>query len=179
MLPASDPLVSLLARELAPGEHIQWSGRPDPAAAMVGQWLAVPFAVLWLAITINGFIETWRDGHHIASAFVLIFVAIGIFVLFAPLIEYVLARRTAFAITERRLLVVSRRGRLVKSVLLSGVRQVERVIKRRGVTLRIPTALINDAESGSRIDYIQLHGLRDWEPAYRLLTQSEIRAPSG
>jgi hypothetical protein len=164
-----DKLTQALTADLAPGERIIWSGRPDPTTSMVSDWPAIPFAAVWLAISGAGFHRSLTDGEKGGAAVTGVFVLIGLFILSQPIMAFVRARSTAFAITDRRLLIARKNGRTIKSILLSGIRQVERVHKRRGMTLRIPTSLVSDGDGGQKVDYLELHGLRDGEKAYRLL----------
>ena len=129
------------------------------------------FAVVWLAISTISFEAATRRGELFGTLFALLFVGLGIWMLAAPLLEYRRARRTIVAITGQRLLIASSNGRSVQSIKLSGVRHVERIAKNGRLTLRIPTALVSDGDGGQKVDYTDLHGLRDGERAYRLLTR--------
>ena len=162
---------SVFANELSLGEGILWSGRPDPLMSMQSKSGIALFAVVWLAISTISFEAATRRGELFGTLFALLFVGLGIWMLAAPLLEYRRARRTIVAITGQRLLIASSNGRSVQSIKLSGVRHVERIAKNGRLTLRIPTALVSDGDGGQKVDYTDLHGLRDGERAYRLLTQ--------
>jgi len=170
-MPTPDPQLRIVSAHLRPGEHIQWSGRPDPSTSMMSKAGVALFALAWLAVSGGGLVAASRDGAIVGMLFALLFVGIGLFMLILPGLEYHAARRTIFAITEHRLIIATKNGRSIKSIQLSGIRQVERIAKRDKVTLRIPTALVSDGEGGQKVDYTDLHGLRDGDRAFRLLTE--------
>lgn len=162
-----------LRLELGPDEHIVWSGRPDPIATMLGQYPAALFGLVWTVFSLNGFVSLAQSGQTLGALMLLGFVAIGVALLMMPVIAYRKASGTAVAITPTRLLMLMDRGRTVRSVQLSAIRQVERVTKWRWTTLRIPTALISDKDGGQTVDYTSLHGMPDAETAFRLLTRRD------
>jgi len=168
-LPHSE--LRFITAELASGERVVWSGRPDPFAAMLSQHYAVLFAIAWLAMAGAGVSAAARSGETFGVIFGLLFVAIGVVILATPISAYRGARRTVIAITDRRLIVAKNGGRNIISVQLSGIRQVERIARRGRVTLRIPTALVSDGDGGQKVDYTDLHGLSEGDHAFRLLTQ--------
>lgn len=161
-----------LLDELAPGEHVEWRGRPDPIAAALVHWALLPFGGLCLVMSASGFIGSLGAGDAGLTLVTGVFTAFGAFLVTRPLAEWHEQQRVAFAITDRRLIVVRKSGRSVTSVLRSGIRQVERVRTARGLTLRIPTQTVDDSEGGRTVHHIALHGVHEGERAYRLLTQA-------
>lgn len=163
-----------LKTELWPGEQVLWLGQPSPVASMLSQKGIAAFGLLWTAFSVAALCSMVRSGQVFGVMFLLVFVGVGIFMLAMPLIQFRKAKRTLFAITDKRFLMLTDAGRAVRSVQLSAIRQVERVKQWGGVTLRIPTALISDGDAGQKVDYTDLHGIPDAERAYRLLTKPAI-----
>lgn len=160
-----------LSAQLAPDERIEWAGRPDPLQGAAADWPALLFGSFWFAASAAGFAKGLQSGDMGLAAVGLVFTAIGAFIVTRPFAEWQEQRRTAFAITDRRLLVIRKGGRAVISIGRRGIHQVERVQKARGVTLRIPTSVVGDGEGGQKIHHIVMHGLPDGDGAYRLLTR--------
>ncbi|HZG09739.1 MAG TPA: hypothetical protein VEZ70_12235 [Allosphingosinicella sp.] len=161
--------MAALRARLVAGEHIVWTGKPNPASTMMSKWAVALFAIPWLLGTGYGFLSARAAGDQAEMVVAFIFVCVGLVMLATPVAAFFRARRTTFAITNRRLLAITRNGRSLTSILLSGVRQVERFDRHGGTTLRVPTALVSDGEGGRSVDYLELHGLSDGERAYQLL----------
>lgn len=160
-----------LSQELGDGEIIRWIGNPHPrssALSTVGQMI---FGILWSLVAVSGLVSGLADGNRVAAAFVFVFVLIGAFMVCAPIITYFGARRTIYAVTDRRLIISAKDGRSTTSILLSRIGQVERVRKGDRITLRIPTNTVTDGDGLRTIDYTELHGLTDGERAFELLTR--------
>lgn len=170
-MPVAQMLTHRLSKELAAGEHIVWSGQPDAWMSMSSKWVAIPFGFLWTGATLGGAIYASQHGDDIGIAVGLLFACIGLYMLSTPAIDYLDAKGTLFALTERRLLVVRKSGRHIQSLARSGIRQVERAERNGRVTLRIPTRLVSDGDGGQTIDYVELHGIREADRVFRLLTQ--------
>src|SRR4051794_13692177 len=92
----TDDIGAALTRELAPGEALLWSGRPDPARMrkQFGIWLfAVPwtvFALVWTGLALSIWLVgpaagAFRWGFGIAMPlFGIPFVLVGLFMLRMP-----------------------------------------------------------------------------------------------
>ena len=95
---------------LAPGERIIWEGGPDPKAyALRGAWYLIPFSLLW-----GGFAIFWEVTAIASGAPVFFdlwgipFVVIGLYMIFGRLyVAFREARRTTYALTDRRILIIS------------------------------------------------------------------------
>ena len=106
-------LVQLLQRELAPGECVLWQGRPS---LLTRVWTSVGtlfFGVVFLTV----FFGTWAvsrsvDGRQVPSPdagwdfFHIIFFLLGASMLAAPLWAWWVARRTIYAVTDRRAIII-------------------------------------------------------------------------
>jgi Bacterial PH domain len=104
---ADDPLGARLHGE----ERVLWRGQPDVAAySLRGAWYLIPFSILWCAFAIFWEASVLLSGKH-NWFFVLWgipFVALGLYMVFGRLlVARAEARRTHFAITDRRVLIVS------------------------------------------------------------------------
>lgn len=111
--PLPEPPPALAAR-LAPGEKLRWWGRPWGRVAFQRRdILLVPLAAAWL-----GLAATWqgaaaaRDPSLAAVLFGVAFVAVGLYMLVGRFfLEAWLRRRTVYAVTGGRALVLSPLGR--------------------------------------------------------------------
>jgi len=108
---------SIAQNELIHGERLIWAGRPDPAALARTRWpIAAPglfftlFSLFWLGITLS--IPFSRDdGPPVAFALLfplvgLAMLAIGLAMLLSPLWYWRRAKRTAYGVTDGRVLIV-------------------------------------------------------------------------
>jgi hypothetical protein len=129
--PSPDEVIkSLLASSLAPGETVVWSGRPQPGSiarralpkALFGLAF-VAFTLFWMAGVVSGKGNNWDKGkivapfasHNVAIAALagLWMLPPGFYMLSWPLWAWRRARRTLYALTDRRAIVleVGSRGR--------------------------------------------------------------------
>lgn len=102
-----------LRRALLPGEQLIWSGHPVLVPNnFVTTRLFLPFAVLWVVVSagrLASVVREWRadkvGSEVVAAASVLL--ALGLWLLIGPLLrQWVRARRSAYAVTDRRILVL-------------------------------------------------------------------------
>lgn len=108
-----------LANALGDGEQVGWIGRPSPGRALrryAGLWLfgllwwgfLAVFAWLWLNLGESG---DWPSLAELAPLlFLLPFVAVGLVIAMVPLLAVRAATRTAYALTDRRLIVLKRKA---------------------------------------------------------------------
>ncbi len=117
-----------LAREIAPGERLLWSGRPRQGLLFrPADLFLVPFSLLWC-----GFAVFWEIAAFSAKAppffrfFGIPFVLAGLYFVFGRFLADALQRgRTRYAVTSSRLLVVSGlMTRTVESVPLRNLPQL-------------------------------------------------------
>jgi len=98
---------------LQPGESMLWTGRPDPRVFFTAaDAYLIPFSMLWLSFTIF-----WEDsvirsgGPAFARIFGVPFILIGVYMLVGrPIQARYVRKQTVYAITDRRAIVMSRRG---------------------------------------------------------------------
>lgn len=113
-------LAAVLEEKREPGEQLLWTGRPAPLRAVRGEWGLFVFAIPWTAFAL--FWETMVIGFGTKSTdappgvpwmmalFGLPFIAIGIGLLSAPFVAMAKARGTVYAVTNKRVLFLTRKG---------------------------------------------------------------------
>ena len=116
--------------ELQPGESLQWTGVADPGratlAALPASIFGIPFAgfaVFWITMAFRGSHAISKSssnpvaqGFSFFPLFGLPFLFIGLGIVFAPLLAYFKAQKTVYAVTDKRVLVITGgRTRTVKS----------------------------------------------------------------
>lgn len=160
-----DPLEMALQRELQRGERVLWKGRPLPRLNITAfaLWLfAVPwtaFALFWTVMAYAGVSSMEpEDGGLIAYAFPLFglpFILVGLGTMAGPFLPLFLARRTMFAITDRRLIRLRLGQRLItQSVEGASIGSIERSERRDGSgTLKIVAEKYADSEGDQRIEH--------------------------
>jgi hypothetical protein len=111
-----DTATAIATRELMSGERLQWAARPRPWAVARQKLTMFPIG---LALLVVGAVAVDVAAHGmltpseilaslpIRSVGVLL-VLLGIAIACAPLVAALLARRTVYAVTNRRLLVIDR-----------------------------------------------------------------------
>jgi len=112
MLP--ERLQTLLQSELQPHERILWSGQPDPSR--MARKNIVPFLVglgfftlptIALVSSLNkGEFDVFSADVIAAALFFAVFGAIGLLTMFSPLWAWRIARKTIYAITSSRVLIL-------------------------------------------------------------------------
>jgi hypothetical protein len=125
-----------LDRELDDGEQILWSARPDPAR-VARQYIlmfvfGIPFtlfALFWMGMTsmITGLMPGEFTPFKLFPLFGLPFVLVGLGLLSSPFWAYRKAKSGAYAITNRRIIIIEGgSSRSVKSYVKRDVQQIER-----------------------------------------------------
>jgi hypothetical protein len=125
-----------LQREMDDGEQILWSARPDPMR-VARQYIVlfvfgIPFtlfALFWMGMTtmITGFMPGEFTPFKLFPLFGVPFVLVGLGLLSAPFRAYHKARSGAYAITNRRIIMIEGgTSRTVKSFVQKDVQQIER-----------------------------------------------------
>jgi hypothetical protein len=102
------PLQQLLDSEINRGEKVLWSGQPDAKRAVLQSMIIFVFALPWTVFSIN-FMFKWsqRAGLDFASViFQGSFVLVGFAMLSVPFWIYSKSRRTVYALTDKRILIV-------------------------------------------------------------------------
>jgi hypothetical protein len=176
-----------LDAELGHGEHAVWVAKPRPRRQLrsFGIYLfAIPwtgFSVFWMAMAGSG-----HGTPDVASVFFTLFglpfLLIGIGMLAVPFAAVAAARRTVYALTDRRLLRIGwgRRRTVTKSVLLSQIGPITRTSGTDGYgDLKIETHTRSDGDGGRTTETFSLDGVPDVAGLERLLLEAThpARAP--
>jgi hypothetical protein len=134
---------SRAAREIQPellsGESIYWAGMPNPHIIFHSEdWQMIPFSLLWAGFAFfweGDALGLWRNSHRFGHANVFMslwgipFVIIGIHMLWGRFfVDAWLKRRTYYAVTNRRVLVVQQRWRS-KSHNMIYLQQIPRIVR--------------------------------------------------
>ena len=117
---------------LRSGEKIIWRGRPTPSAAIQTGWAEILFGLFFFSFAVF-----WTIGASAAGGFFGLFgvpfMAVGAWMLSKPIRTKRRARRTYYAITNRRALIITRQdGYRVDSVYASEFTQFSRKDKHDG-----------------------------------------------
>ena len=110
-------LHNLLEDQLAPGEKLRWCCQPKPNIYAWQTWRTFPFAIaatvfaFWLCYT--GVTRYRQDGHFGLLLFSVPFVLVALLTVLNPLHLARLAGRTAYAVTDRRVIILEN-GRSTK-----------------------------------------------------------------
>jgi hypothetical protein len=138
-MPTIDLQASMkLQSEMMPGEHMLWAGMPNPSVIFHTQdWVMVPFSLLWgggvLFMGAESFgwwrgkpatARTWDFGMVVVAAFI----AIGQYFIWGRFVtDAWLKRRTYYAITDRRILLLQEGfKRKIRAVYLDSVTEIQR-----------------------------------------------------
>lgn len=120
----------MVQSELQPGESLQWTGTADPRRAALAALPASMFGIPFAGFALFWITAAYRGTHAISKSstnpmggvfsffplFGLPFLLIGLGIVFAPLWAYLKAQKTAYAITDKRVLVITNgRTRTIKS----------------------------------------------------------------
>jgi hypothetical protein len=134
-----DPEVSSNVQpDLMTGESLLWTGRPNPRVVLHSDdWYLIPFSLLWGGFAIfweMGALGYWGSGHKggIPSIFMSLwgipFIVIGQYMIWGRFFHHGwLKRRTYYAVTNRRVLVVQEGWKRKTSwIYISSIPTVER-----------------------------------------------------
>jgi hypothetical protein len=98
--------------ELMKGERLLWSGRPDPKRLFArSDAFVIPFSLLWGSFAIFWEISVIREGWSFGVIWGIPFVAIGLYMIAGRFfVKARRRRRTHYAVTDKRVLVIDRAG---------------------------------------------------------------------
>jgi len=103
--------------EREPGERLVWVGLPDPKRAVKTEWGAFIFGIPWTAFALFWEVMAIGMGLKTGSWFLIFFVlfglpfvGIGFAMLSAPFRTMQNVRRMIYAITDKRIIIIERKG---------------------------------------------------------------------
>lgn len=186
--PQTFPAQAALHSELQRGERVLWQGARIPRfqAGSLGIWLfAIPwtaFAVFWTTMAARGVSAGgFEDGGLIAWAFPLFgtpFIAIGLAMMAGPFLPLFGAGRTLFAITDQRLLEITKGRKLrTRSVPVGQIGMIERTERADGSgTLRITLGRWKDSDGDNQTELFELGEVVQVREAEQRLREAQRNA---
>lgn len=165
-------LRDVIEREMEPGERLEWSGAPVPTCFVPQALGAFLFGIPWTAFslfwTTMAFAGTTNGGNDIGlpavfALFGLPFILVGIGLLSSPLWAYYSARKTAYAITDRRALVIKAgRSLVIRSFPPAELSGIYRKEKRDGSgDIIIAQRIWRDSDGDRQSDEVGFMRVRD------------------
>jgi hypothetical protein len=136
--------IETLLTELSPGETVEWSGRPNSSVVFHPEdWLVVPFSLLWAGFAIfwtlgaSGIISLGRNRpdqtfHWFGFIWGTPFVLAGQYFIWGRfLYDYWLKKRTCYAVTRRRALIICTglTGRSSSSAYLDNLSIIDKLVR--------------------------------------------------
>ena len=109
-----DPDLTIKA-ELQPGEIVRWTGRPSFLPVLWSQAFTICFGIAFAGLPTIIIADTWikwtnneiePTGGMIITAFVSLFMVVGVGITAGGLLEAFGVRRTVYAVTNRRALII-------------------------------------------------------------------------
>lgn len=181
-----DPFEALLRQELAPGEHLLWHARAI-ARAKRGSMAIVLFAIPWTAFavfwTVMAFTLPRIGGETglmtwLFPAFGLPFIGAGLFMFAKPMLSRIAAGRTAYGITDRRVIqLMQGKGVIAQSVLVERIGSVTRRERGDGSgSLQLSLTAESPFSAGNRPTGFDLGEVPDVRRAEQALRQAMDRA---
>ena len=110
------------------GERVLWRGAPDPSRIFSKEdLLLIPFSLLWGGGAIAIAVSAARHGLVSGDVILVPFVLVGLYMIAGRFVaKHWERRRTRYAITDRRAVVVRSAGRLVSDTPVTAPMKVER-----------------------------------------------------
>ena len=182
-----DSFEALLRQELAPGERLLWHARAIPRAKR-GSLAIVLFAIPWTAFalfwTTMAFTMTRMGGETdpfmtwVFPAFGLPFIAVGLFMFARPLLSRMAAGRTAYGVTDQRVIqLMAGKGIMSESVPLGKITTLTRHERKDGSgTLKIAIDDGLAVPANRRVTGFELGEVPEVRRAEQVLRQAMERA---
>jgi len=107
---AGFPLPDLVVRQLRPGERVLWAGRPGSGRLVrISDLPALGFGALWTTIVLTATLAATRaESPPMVKVFFFVFLVIGVSSAFGGIVSRgIRLRRTAYAVTDQRLLTLT------------------------------------------------------------------------
>jgi hypothetical protein len=101
----SSELAARVAAELAPDEKLLWVGQPRPGLVMRPAYFLVPFGGVFAAFALIWVVVAMIVTNGLMAPCGLPFLAVGVWLMFSPVWLGRQARRTLYALTDRRAII--------------------------------------------------------------------------
>ncbi len=185
--PEATRLSALITAELARGERILWQASPDPAKMRRGfvAWIfAIPwtlFALAWTGIALAAYISGSQSQGVVVASWGWIaplwgtpFIAVGLWMMYAPIKVIRHARHTLHALTDARLITLcAAGGKTVKSIALNRTGPVTCTEHRDGWgNLTVETGSHKDSEGDRTTDHFRIDAVPDVARLHRLFIEA-------
>lgn len=179
-------------QELEGGEIIEWKGMPVPrffrAEAMIPFFFAIPwtaFAIFWMCGAAGFKIPDFSQGFSpfmLFPLFGLPFVFIGLAMLSAPIWSYLKDKKTLYAITDKRVIILTGgRSYEFKSIRPEQIKELTRRERTETGDLIIAHKVWRDSDNDERSQEIGLFNIpevRNAQSALQRLIESHHQALS-
>ncbi|HKP12558.1 MAG TPA: hypothetical protein VJZ91_10625 [Blastocatellia bacterium] len=168
--------------QLDAGERLLWYGRPDPKRQLFGSLFVLLFGIPWTAFALfwtaaaSGLVwgELGFGWHSLFALWGVPFVLVGFGMLSSPYWTYRKAKRTVYAVTSRRALIISgTRERKVQSFAARDIGLIERTERGNGKG----DVMFASSASDKTPQRIGFTGIADARRVERLLLDTFKRDP--
>jgi hypothetical protein len=157
-------ITQIIESELEPLERLLWTGQPDPRrmarSGLSYVALAVPFtafAALWIIMASGFKWPNFSEPWDFFPLFGLPFLLVGLGMFFSPVWLFFKARRTAYGITDKRVMIVTfGKSKSVKSYTHRDMNRLEKIERADGSG---DLVFIKDAEVGNTVRHIPEFGI--------------------
>jgi hypothetical protein len=154
--------------QLESGEQLLWHSRPDPRRSVLGSLFIVLFGIPWTAFSLfwmagaSGFLFS-EDGNGIFSLFALFgvpFVLVGLGMLTSPYWVYQKMKRTVYALTNRRAIIITGgKSKTIQSYTSKDIGIIERTERANGKGDLI-FAIESASKSTQKIGFMSINDAR-------------------
>ena len=172
---------NLVSDQLQPGETLLWVGKPTPYRVALQHSRYAREAGIWMLIFL-GFLLVFPDFRRAVapigdflSLIIPLYAVVMLAFLIYPIREYLIARQTVYAITDRRVLIVKRRLRgNLEVVSFDQPLHLKRHDRRDAKGDLVFTNVYWEQKNGIRTDrfYAGLYGIDNTAEAERLILEA-------
>ncbi len=165
----------LIENELDAGESVQWCAQPKPLRLAICSLPLTLFSLPFLAVPIVILVSVFKGGGMplfmklIACAFLSVFLLVGGCMMFSPLWVLRMARRTVYAVTDKRAIVFQGGMRMrIESLGPDKLQNMERFQRADGsgdliLQRRITSHECNENRTMRRIGFFAIDNVKEVE----------------
>lgn len=151
------PRPELFKDELLNNEKIMWIGQPETSVIFTSEdFLPTLFGLIFLILGVVSEMFAAKDGELLIILFCLLFVIIGIYLLFGRFIQKRYAKkRTYYAVTNQRVLILTHfMSRSLQSKYINKVSDINKIVSKKGIgTIHFGNYPCMTDSMGNNIDY--------------------------